>query len=46
MTPADFFLEKEKGRLSDTEKALIAAISHAPFSFHEVIRASPAGDFC
>ena len=45
MTPADFFLEKEKGRLSDTEKALIAAISYAPFSFHEVIRCEPGRGF-
>ena len=45
MTPADFFLEKEKGRLSDTEKVLIAAISDAPFSFHEVIRCEPGRGF-
>ena len=45
LTPADFFLEKEKGLLSDTEKALIAAISYAPFSFHEVIRCEPGRGF-
>ena len=45
MTPADFFLEKEKGRIGDTEKALIAAISYAPFSFHEVISCEPGRGF-
>ena len=44
-TPAEFFLEKEKGRLSDTEIKLIEAISRRPFSFHEVIRCEPGRGF-
>jgi hypothetical protein len=45
VTPAEFYLERQKGRLSETEKALITAISHAPFSFHEVIRCEPGRGF-
>jgi hypothetical protein len=45
VTQAEFYLERQKGRLSDTEKVLITAISHAPFSFHEVIRCEPGRGF-
>ena len=45
VTPAEFYLERQKGRLGETEKALIAAISSAPFSFHEVIRCEPGRGF-
>ena len=45
VTPAKFYLETQKGRLGETEKALIAAISSAPFSFHEVIRCEPGRGF-
>jgi hypothetical protein len=44
-TPAELFLEKEKGRLSETEKELIEAISRKPFSFYEVIRCEPGRGF-
>ena len=45
VTPAAYFLETQKGRLGETEKALITAISQAPFSFHEVIRCEPGRGF-
>ncbi|HPC74765.1 MAG TPA: SEC-C metal-binding domain-containing protein [Syntrophales bacterium] len=45
VTPAEFFLEKEKGRLDDTERELIAAISRGPFRFCEVIRCEPGRGF-
>ena len=44
-TPAEFFLEQEKGRLSDTEIKLIETISRRPFSFYEVIRCEPGRGF-
>ena len=44
-TPAEFFLQQEKGRLSDTEIKLIEDISRRPFSFYEVIRCEPGRGF-
>lgn len=45
VTPAEFFLEKQRGRLDETETELIAAISRGPFRFCEVIRCEPGRGF-
>ncbi len=45
ITPAAFFLERERERLSDTEISLIETISRRPFSFYEVIRCEPGRGF-